>query len=257
MSKCTKMIGSVVFSVERSDKLTILVKAEHEDFPTKGQMAAELLILPGKLEEALDINALKGQVAELMEVEPVDEQLRQLLRAEENNLGGILPNLMLSMVSFAIRHSLGLPYKRSSLKVIIPYSELKPNPSNNLERLLSFRPEPLLPLDYKKVLDLPGISGEWFVGIVKGIVSHVITGIGEGISPRTGLTTQAGAQASGLATAFLLETGYTLVPSSIRADVPLKDGDVVLLRGWVDREHMNLRVNTILRMSSLEMWSLV
>jgi hypothetical protein len=251
------MIGSVVFSVERSDKLTIFVKAEHEDFPTRGQMAAELLILPGKLEDALDLNALRGQVAGFLEVEPADEQLHQLLRAEETTMGGLLPNLTLSMASFAIRHSLGLPYKRSSLKVIIPSSELRPNPSNNLERLLAFRPEPLLPLDYQKVLDLPGISGEWFVGVVKGIVSHVITGLGEGISPRTGLTTQAGVQTSGFVTAFLLETGYTLVPASIRADVPLKDGDVVLLRGWVDREHMNLRVNAILRMSSLEMWSLV
>lgn len=251
------MIGSVVFSVERSEKLTIFVKAEHEDFPTRGQMTAELLILPDDIEEVLDINVLRRQVADLLEAEATDDNIRQLLRAEEGTLGGFLPNLALSMTSFAIRHSIGLPYKRPSLKVVISSSELRPNPSNNLERLLPFRPEPLLPLDYRKVLNLPGISGEWFVGVVRGIVSHVVSGLSEGISPRTGLTTRTGLQASGSATAFLLETGYTLVPSSIRTDVPLRDGDVILLRGWVDREHMSLRVNTILKMSTLEMWSLV
>ena len=252
------MIGSVVFSAERSDRLTILVKSVHNDFPAAGVNSAELLVFPKEIDVVLDLDDLRQQIAAMIGLPSAEEMIRQALRSEEQALGGLLPNFTLSMLSFAIRHGLGIPYKKSSLKVLVPVSQLQPNPASSLERLLPFRPEPLVPSDYyQKILEIPGISGEWFVGTIRGVVSHVVSGLGEGVSPRTGLITQASSPALSYTTAFLLQTGYTLVPSSIRLDIPLKDGEVILLRGWVEREQAKVRVSTILKISSLEMWSLI
>jgi len=253
-SEQSLLVGSVVTGV---DGLTLgYIKAVHRGGVLEAPLA-ELVVTPQSLEEMCSVEALAGVVASHLGVEEAVNRVVTLAAEKLASMGGQLSREDV-LPAYAYHFGLAIPYTAPVFKKLMSLETFRAFPDNAFLGSLDLgRRELIEEVDEPLLRTLPEIFGEWFSGRVRGVVSHAYGAGGSELSARTGLAApqQVSRAPEAEETVFHIGFGETRVRVRIVANVPLRNGEPVLIRGWYDPQVNEVKTVALLKIDGFEQWA--
>jgi len=239
---------------------SIFAKAGHRDFPEPGRQCLEYVSFPKDLSQAVDIDALFLSVKERMGLAGADEgELKNALKEYGVSLGMTQPDELQAAISYALRYGLPLSYHKAVLKGLAYMDELNIRSEGGSVRYIGAGQTflfPVSPSEHNRLTTTIGLEGEWFVTRVRGIIFHRSIGATTLVAATTGLPTQPSSiSAVTWTTEFSAVTGTVPVNIIFKGNVPVTQGEYILIRGELDRAIRGIRAVALVRGALGEMWS--
>ncbi|MBO3762854.1 MAG: hypothetical protein QXS21_01950 [Thermoproteota archaeon] len=251
-----KLSSGIVLNSSSSSGIFIAKKV-YENF-LNGSAVVDLVYFPENVEEYVDFDSLLNLVAKKMELSEI-KSLPSALSEYASSFGISPSSTLVSALSYSFKFGVEIPYKRPVRKFLIKSEDFELSDKNMLSGVL--KAPIFVDFDVFSPFELAlksNLLGEWYVTRVEGYVYHKLVSPITDTSPRTGLSMQVGNNSLVWSTDFYSTLGTVTLLIRFFANVPnLSDGDLLFLRGDLDKQLGGLMVKTLINATKKEVWFMI
>lgn len=160
------------------------------------------------------------------------------------------------LVSRAISNSVVLPLLKPVMKTLIPLEAFKPISGTQYILQVNIPVEDLMLGIGDRLVGIPGLAGEWFMGKVDGIIMRSRRRMAVELPIKTGMMSQPSPELGECFTIFDFNTGFKTFKTVAEANIPIMYGDVMLVDGALEEKKLLFRAKLVFLIRSREMWIL-
>ncbi|MGC9012847.1 MAG: hypothetical protein ACP5KW_00490 [Thermoproteota archaeon] len=252
----TKLSPGTVLNSSSSSGIFIIKKV-YEKFLNDSSIV-DLVYFPENIEEHVDFDSLFNLVAKKMELGEVNS-LPSALSEYASSFGIPFQSTLISALSYSFRFGIEVPYKKPIRKFLVKGDDVELNDKNTLSGVL--KAPIFVDFDIFSPFELVlkhNLFGEWYATRVEGYIYHKPVSPITDTSPRTGLSMQVGINSLIWSTDFYSTFGTVTLLVRFFANVPnLSEGDLLFLRGDLDKQLGGLLVKTLINATKKEAWFMV
>lgn len=251
-----KLSSGTVLSSSSSSGIFI-VKKVYENFFNDSSLV-DLVYFPENIEEYVDFDSLFNLVAKKMELSETGS-LPSALNEYASSFGISLQSTLISALSYSFRFGIEIPYKKPVRKFLVKGEDVDLSNESMLSGVL--KAPIFIDFDVFSPFELVlknNLIGEWYATRVEGYIYHKPVSPVTDTSPRTGLSMQVGVNSLIWSTDFYSTFGTVTLLVRFFANVPnLSEGDLLFLRGDLDKQLGGLLVKTLVNVTKKEAWFMV
>lgn len=234
---------------------SFIVKKVYENFLNNSSVI-ELVHFPENLTEYVDVNSLFKLVAKKMEVGDNFVSLPSALNDYASSFGIPFQSPLISALSYSFKFGIDIPYMKPVRKFLIKSGEVEINSTDALFGILKI---PLF-IDFDVFNSLEAVLrqdllGEWYVIRVESYIYHKLVSSITDTSPRTGLSMQVGVNSLIWSTDFYSTFGTVTLLVRFPTNIPnLSEGDLLFLKGDLDKQLGGLLAKSLVNITKKEAW---
>lgn len=252
----TRPSPGTILNASSSDGIFI-VKKVHEKFLNDSNVV-DLVYFPENIEECVDFDSLFNLVAKKMEVSEINS-LPSALNEYASSFGISFQSTLVSALSYSFKFGVDVPYKKPVRKFLVRSEDIELDDKSVLSGIL--KAPIFVDFDVFAPFELVlkhNLLGEWYASRVEGYVYHKPVSPITDTSPRTGLSMQVGVNSLVWSTDFYSTLGTITLLVRFFANVPnLSEGDLLFLRGDLDKQFGGLLVKTLINATKKEAWFMI